>query len=1088
MIKYNEDNLVQQTTADYLENELGWENIYAYNQENYGENSLLGRKDQKQIILERYLKSKLKEFNSGLPEEAYKSAIRKITEINASQNLLASNQDKYKLFLDGVQVDYTEQGKNQKKYLKIFDFDQPTNNHFLIVRELWIQGLIYRRRADLVGFVNGIPLLFMEVKNVHRNIQNAYEENFQDYLDTIPLLFHYNTFVILGNGIEAKIGSCASQYQHFQEWKRLSETDPGIVDMATLLKGICNKNNFIDLLENFILFDESTGKLIKIIARNHQYLGVNLAFASFQQRQSALKSLGKEASLAEQKTLMENFNKLGVFWHTQGSGKSYSILFFTRKIHRKVGGYTFIICTDRDDLDKQIYDTYAGCQEARTDQDQCRATSGKDLQRLIKEDKKYIFTLIQKFNQPIELDQPFSDRHNIIVVSDEAHRTQYGILARNLRDAVPNAGFIGFTGTPLLKEDEITRRYFGGDISTYDFQRAVEDNATVPLYYDARGDKLQITTNNLNETIASKIEELELEDIDIEERLEKELGESYHIITNPKRLDAIAKDFVEHYSTAWENGKVMFVCIDKITCVKMYDLIIKYWQLKIKELKKELKKLKDEQETIYQERKIKWMEETLTGVIISEEQGEVAKFKKHNLDIQPHRKLIKEGFNVSNGKALKVDSAFKDPDHPFRIAIVCAMWLTGFDVPCLSTLYLDKPLKAHTLMQAIARANRIYEGKNNGLIVDYCGILENLRQALQDFAQKADQGRNTAINLDPTRPAEELLGELAEAIESINQFLETGNVSLHSIMEHQETKFTTNQAIAQAQEVINQNDESRKRFEILCRNVFKKYRACLNQSNVNQYRESHNVIKLLYKSLQKDYVKTDITELLQELLPIVTESIQITDQERTTTQLYDISKIDFERLKQEFTKSNQKNTTVQTLKFSVENRLKQLLSQNPQRTNLQNRYEKIIAKYNQSKDYLIIQQTFEALLDFVQNLDQESQRAIREELDEESLAIYDLIIKDSLSPDEIKRIKKTAVALLEKLKSEILKIDQWQEKEFVRDNVKKCIYDFLYDQQEDTGLPDNYTEEEIEEKTEALFGHIFRVYPYLPSPYYSNVA
>jgi type I restriction enzyme, R subunit len=353
---------------------------------------------------------------------------------------------------------------------------------------------------------------------------------------------------MFGNGEEAKIGSITSRWEHFHEWKRLAEEDQGVVDMETMLKGVCDKRNFLDLVENFILFDESSGDPKKILARNHQFLGVNRAIISVEQRR-------------------EHDGKLGVFWHTQGAGKSYSMAMFTRKVHRKLGGnFTFLVLTDRDDLDTQIYKTFAGCGIVDHDRDPCRASSGEHLSRLLAEHKAYIFSLIQKFNQNVDPLEGYTQRDDIIVITDEAHRTQYGMLALNMRNALPNANYIGFTGTPLFKDDEITRRVFGGYISTYDFQRAVEDHATVPLYYDARGDKLGVAIGDLNQRIAQKLEELETEvtaSIDVEQRLEKELKRDYHIITADKRLDQVARDFVHHYSTAWETGKAMLVCIDK---------------------------------------------------------------------------------------------------------------------------------------------------------------------------------------------------------------------------------------------------------------------------------------------------------------------------------------------------------------------------------------------------------------------------------------------------------------------------------------------------------------------------------------------
>jgi len=1067
MSSFNEDTLVQQTTANYLHNELNWDSVYAYNTETFGPDGTLGRLSDREVVLTRYLRQKLEEFNPGLPAEAFNEAVRQIVEYSAAQTMLATNREKYTLLKDGVQVTYRNvKGELKKERLQVFNYKEPEQNHFLCVRELWVRGELYRRRADIVGFVNGIPLLFMELKNVSKDIRAAYEKNLADYKDTVPHLFHHNAFIVLANGVDAKIGSVSSRFEHFHEWKRLEEDDAGAVNMETLLKGICDKRNFIDLFENFIVFDDSPGKAVKILARNHQYLGANRAIKAVEERQ-------------------ERQGKLGVFWHTQGSGKSYSMVFFTRKVHRRLGGnFTFVICTDREDLDTQIYKTFAGCGLADNDRDPCRASSGGHLEKLLSEHKAYIFTLIQKFNKDVGQDNCYSLRDDVIVISDEAHRTQYGRLALNMRNALPNASYIGFTGTPLFKDDEITRRVFGGYISTYDFLRAVEDKATVPLYYDARGEKLGVATEKLNQRIAEKLEELETLDVDVQQRLEKELKREYHIITAEKRLKQIARDFVKHYSTAWETGKAMLVCIDKITCVRMYELIKVYWKVRIKELDADLPNSADEQDEVYRLRQLAWMKETQMAVIVSEEQGEVDKFRRWGLDIKPHRKLIKTGFEIGDGGRIDVESAFKKEEHPFRIAIVCAMWLTGFDVPSLSTLYIDKPLKAHTLMQAIARANRVNEGKNNGMIVDYCGILKNLRKALATFAGQGDTGHGAGGETDPAKPDEELLAALAEAIEFIRSFLRERSASLEDIIE--KTGFGRNAAILAAKEAANENDETRKRFEIMCREVFKKFKACLNIKGVNDYRKDYDAINIIYRSLQQDRELADISDIIQQLHLVVDQAIS-TKAEWGAEEYgpYNIAGIDFDRLRKEFERSPAKRTTVQNLKDVIEKKLLRMLAQNPLRTDFQKHYERIVEEYNREKDRATIEKTFEELMRFVQDLDEEENRSMREGLDEESLAIYDLLKKPDLTPKDIKRIKQVAGELLKTLKEEKLKIDHWREKEATRDAVRTMIYNFLYS--DETGLPvESFTEDDVNEKTEEVFHHIFRAYPTVPSPFYAN--
>lgn len=1075
--RYSEDTLVQQTTADYLEKELGWRSIYAYNNEDFGSESLLGRASDYDVVLTRILRKKLIDLNPGLPNEAYEDAIRKITAIDVSQSITSLNREKHTDLRDGVRVSFHDENNELvKERLRVFDFDEPENNDFLCVRELWIRGDLYRRRADIVGFVNGIPLLFLECKNIYKNLRTAFEQNFSDYMHPevgVPQLFHHNAIVMFGNGEKAKIGSITSRWEHFHEWKRLEEEEKGAVEMATLLKGVCGKKNFLDIFENFILFDESSGVPVKIVARNHQFLGVNRAIESVKDRE-------------------KRDRKLGVFWHTQGAGKSYSMVFFTRKVHRKLGGnFTFLVLTDRDDLDTQIYKTFAGSGVVDHDKDPCRASSGNDLQKLLAQHKSYIFSLIQKFNKDVDPNAGYTLRDDVIVITDEAHRTQYGTLALNLRNALPNASFIGFTGTPLFSDDEITRRVFGKYVSTYDFQRAVDDNATVPLYYDARGEKLGLAIGDINERIAAKLEEYEAEDIDVEQRLERELARDYHVITSDKRLKQVAKDFVEHYSNAWESGKVMFVCIDKVTCLRMHALILKYWDEKITKLESDSRRSSDEQEGIYLKRRIEWMRETKAAVVVSEEQGEVEKFRKWDVDIVPHRRLIKEGIELPesmrnkpqfrNMQRMELDEAFKAEEHPFRIAIVCAMWLTGFDVPHLSTLYLDKPLKAHTLMQAIARANRVHKGKNNGLIVDYCGVLKHLRKALATFAGTASDG--DGHDVDPTRPDEELLEDLAEAILLVRGFIEEGGASLESVIKL--AGFDKNAAIIACKETANENDETRKRFEVMCREVFKKFKACINITEVNRYRGERDAINIVYKSLQNDRDKADITGIMRELHAIVDDAITTDPTISEDTRIYDISMINFELLKKEFEKSPQKNTTVQNLRNAVESRLQKLLARNPMRTNFQDRFEKIVAEYNAEKDRVTIEATFEQLLRITGDLNEEESRAVREGLNEESLAMFDLLSKPEMTPSEIKRLKAVAANLLDLIKLEIARLDKWKEKEATRDAVYIRIKDYLWD--EKTGLPPSlYETPEVEAVADEIYRHVYRVYPRVPSPVYDG--
>ena len=1073
---YTEDTLVQQTTADCLEG-LGWESVYAHNREDFGPGGLLGRASDREVVLTRPLRAALAALNPDLPEEAYDEAVRRLAGTVVSQPLVAANRERYGLIRDGVPVAFRGgDGRRTRRRLRVIDFDEPENNRFLCVREPWVRGDLYRRRPDVVGFVNGLPLLFIECKNIHRDLKTAFENNYADYRDTVPHLFHHNAVVMFGNGEKAKVGSITSHWGHFHEWKRLAEEEPGAVDMETALKGVCGRRNFTDLVENFILFDDSTGETRKILARNHQFLGVNRAVEAVRGRK-------------------DREGKLGVFWHTQGAGKSYSMVMFTRKVRRRLGGhFTFLVLTDRDDLDTQIYKTFAGCGVVDHDRDPCRAASGEHLSRLLGEHKSHVFSLIQKFNQDVDPAAGWTRRDDVIVVSDEAHRTQYGRLALNLRNALPKASYIGFTGTPLFTGDELTRQVFGDYVSTYDFQRAVEDGATVPLYYAARGEELGVEIDDLNERLAETLETLEVDGVDVEQRLEKELRRDYHVVTAGRRLEQVARDFVRHYSAAWESGKAMLVCIDKVTCVRMHGLIERCWRERIDELEAEHARAPGEQEAVHLRRRIDWMRETRAAVVVSEEQGEVEKFRRWDLDVVPHRRLVKEGMDLPealrarprfrNLRRMAIDHAFKEPEHPFRIAVVCAMWLTGFDVPSLATLYLDKPLKAHTLMQAIARANRVAEGKNNGLIVDYCGILRHLRRALATFAGTRAGGGER--ELEPARPDRALLAELAAAIALARRFLDDGGAPLDDVIGKR--GFARNAAIVACKEAANENDETRKRFEVLCREVFRKFKACVNVRGVNAHRTGRDAVDVVYRSLQRDREQADVSDVIRRLREVVDAAIAVragrAGDERPT---YDVSAIDFDRLKREFERSRSRRTAVQTLRQAVERRLRRLLARNPLRTDFQQHYERIVAEYNREKDRVTIERTFEELLDFVRALEEEESRALREGLDEESLAIFDLLKKPDLGGADVARIKTVAKELLRTLKAEKLRVDQWREKEATRSAVQVAIHDFLYS--DETGLPAGaYSDEDVTARSEAVFTHVFRAYPTVPSPFYDDAA
>lgn len=601
---YSENILVQESAGNLLRDELQWDVKFAYNTEVLGDDGTFGRKSYKEILLVRYFRAALKKLNPWITKAQILEAQSVLERRLSTASLLQVNEEKYFLIRDGIPVTVKRpDGKTETKKAAVIDFLHPENNYFLAVKELKIHGDLYRRRTDIVGFVNGLPLLFVELKKNTVDVQNAYDDNYTDYQDMIPHLFYYNAFLMLSNGTEAKVGTLGSKYEFFHEWKRLDEKEQGSVALETMLRGICKKENFLDLLENFILYDHSGGNTVKILARNHQYLGVNEAVKAYEARKL-------------------NDGKLGVFWHTQGSGKSYSMVFLAQKIRRKFAGSpTIVVLTDRDELNKQISDTFENCGLlGKTKASQFIATSGGDLISKLKGNPSFIFTLIQKFNKPDEA--AIYPDHDIIIMSDEAHRSQYGIFADNMMKLLPTAARIGFTGTSLLSSDNITARTFGGYISVYDFKRAVEDGATVPLYYENRGEKiLDLHNPEITDRILDAIENADI-DVDQQDKLEAEFAKEIHLMTAEPRLKSIAKDFVVHYSDLWTSGKAMFVCLNKVTCVRMYNFVQAYWKEEIEALKAKIKTA-TQQEAQELERKLKWMQETEMAVVISQDQNEI---------------------------------------------------------------------------------------------------------------------------------------------------------------------------------------------------------------------------------------------------------------------------------------------------------------------------------------------------------------------------------------------------------------------------------------------------------------------------------
>lgn len=1037
--EYSENQLVQESAIQLLAR-LGWETADG-REETFGPEGTFGRMSEGETLLPKYFRAALRRLNPWLTEEQVQKAEETLKSYLSTASLLAVNEEKYHLIREGIAVTVTRpDGRTEERRAAVLDFQHPGANHFLAVKEFWMRGPLYRRRADIMGFVNGVPLLFAELKRYDVDVSNAYTDNYTDYLDTVPQFFHTNAFVMLSNGEESRVGTVGSRYEFFHEWKRLAEGMAGSVALETMLRGMCVPEHFLDLFENFIFFDHSGGHTAKILARNHQYLGVNAAVEAYRERRLRQ-------------------GKLGVFWHTQGSGKSYSMAFLSQKIRRKFSGSpTIVVLTDREELNDQISQTFEMCGLlGPAKAAQFMASSGADLIAKLRGNPGFIFTLIQKFNDPEA--EPIYPDHDVLILSDEAHRSQYGKFAENMLRLLPTASRLGFTGTPLLGSDQLTARTFGGYISVYDFKTAIDDGATVPLYYENRSDRLgQWERPDITEKILDAIEAADL-DVSQEEKLEREFAKEIHILTAEPRLRAVARDFVRHYSDLWTSGKAMFVCLDKVTCVRMYNYVREYWAEAVVEEKRRLAQMTSDQEAQELTRKIRWMEETDMAVVVSQEQNEVQRFRKWGLDITLHRKRMVEE---------DLAKAFKDRKNPFRVVFVCAMWLTGFDVKCLSCLYLDKPLKAHTLMQAIARANRVDEGKINGLIVDYIGIVRQLQQALASYASGGADGGET-----PALDKGALIARIREVLQKAEDFLADRGFALRELMEEKDG-FRKHSLLLEGANAVCATLEEKKTYQMYASELARLAKFADREDLSTAERRRKDAVLAIDGALRAKRKHADNTDLMVEIHRLIDDQIYVaeTAPEEKAAKTFDIGGIDFSKLQKAFRRTPHKNLLMRDLEEIVRRQLDAMVLANPGRINYYERYQDIIDAYNREQDRASIEKTFRDLMELAEKMSEEQRRYVREGFqNEEELALYDMLFRADLSPKDMTKLKETAADLTAKIKTRIAGLDHWTDKAETRALIANLIRDDLYE-----NLPEAYTYEQCDACRSRVYEYVYTRY------------
>lgn len=1082
MANFISEDQIEKAIIEVFVNNLGYRHI------NCIEVDHTGRENENEVVVKSVLRKKLESLNKELPSTAIDEAMDQLCQTRLDRTEISANREVYNIIRNGAEVTINNKdGKQEKVFVKVIDFDDDSKNDYLVASQLWLKGQVIRRRPDLIVFVNGLPLIFIELKNSNVAIRNAYEDNLINYRNDIPLLFHYNAICILSNGLETKLGSFNAGYEHFFNWLRpeAENQTPDLkrikqygVSLDYAVLGLCHKKRLLDYIENFILYFNDA---VKITAKNHQFLGVNNAADSF----------SKRLQHDKQGTDTNNKGKLGVFWHTQGSGKSYSMIFFTQKIFRKfTGNFTFLIVTDRDDLDGQIYKNFLGAGAFKKDA-KCRPSNSEELREMLGTNTRYIFTLIQKFRYQKGKAYPvLSKRNDIIVIVDEAHRTQYKELAENMRIGLPNAQYIAFTGTPLLGSKELTNDWFGGTVSEYNFKQSVDDGSTNPLFYHKRVPEVLLQNDDIDQDLAEIVSDENLTE-DQQARLEREFAQEMSVLKADDRLETIAKDIVYHFPRRGYLGKGMVITIDKFTAVRMYDKVKRLWEEEKRNLQKQINESKGASEKEELKRTLDWMRKVDMAVVVSEEAGEDEKFSKQGLDIKTHRKRIQ----AVDENGLDLEDKFKNPRDPLQLVFVCSMWLTGFDAPTVSTLYLDKPMKDHTLMQTIARANRVTDflingkEKKNGLIVDYYNVFRNLKKAFASYGGGSIKEGEKSSENSPVQEKDQLYVLLNDSINECKGFCKSLDIDLQRIAESNQVFSKLNLFDEYADKLVS-NDDYKKQFVVYDNTIDALYEACRPEilSRRNEFplvaiiHYLRDVIDGRVDRGNLDNAKRRIGQLLDESIVAQDEAKNQVDSSSSVAiaadkneyfikawKQIDLSKLDVEKLKEEYKTAAYKNIEIADLRAFIAGKLQQMMERNVTRNSFAQKLQEIIDRYNSggalTEDY------FDALVNFVEALREEELRATKEGLTEEELELFDLLRKENLTKDEEQKVKLAAKNLLKRLKEEkpTVLVHDWHKDTQTRNQVKNVIEQIL-----DAYLPDPaYNRTLFASKSNKIYEHFF---------------
>lgn len=986
------ESVVEEAALSWLE-ELGYSILYGPEiapGELYAERESYG-----EAILVRRLRDAATLLNPYIPDSAIEDAVKRVT-LTYHPSLELNNREFHRMLTDGVPVEYQEDGRVVHDNVGLVDFEHPENNDFLAVNQFTVVEGQHTRRPDIVIFVNGIPIGVIELKNPldpNADIWTAFRQ-LQTYKAEIPSLFHYNELLVISDGFEARVGTITADKEWFQIWRTIEGEDVAPLtspQLEVLIKGLFEKERLLKFLRYFIVFEEEPrGGLAKKIAGYHQFHAVNVAV------ESTLKA-----------SCPEGDKRCGVVWHTQGSGKSLTMVFYAGRIilHPEMENPTIVVITDRNDLDDQLYGTFCRCRELLR-QDPVRAESREHLRELLRVSSGgVVFTTIQKFMPDVKGDSypMLSERRNIVVIADEAHRSQYDFIdgfARHMRDALPNASFIGFTGTPLELEDRNTRAVFGDYISIYDIRRAVEDKATVPIYYESRLAKLELDPEERPHLDEEFEEVTEGEEVERKEKLKAKWAALEAIVGAEKRINLIAQDIVDHFEKRLEvmDGKAMVVCMSRRICVDLYNALVR--------LRPEWHSDDDHQGFL--------------KVVMTGSASDPPEWQQHIRNKQRREELA---------------NRFRDAEDSFKMVIVRDMWLTGFDVPSLHTMYIDKPMRGHGLMQAIARVNRVFRDKPGGLVVDYLGIADQLREAMRQYTESGGTG-DTAI-------------DQAEAVAVLKEKYEVCLGLFHGFdwsSWHTATpaeKLGKNGLIARAEEFILAQENGKERLLKAVTELSKAFALAVPHEEALRIRDDVGFFQAVRAALARTTADRKMTE--EEMEHAIR---QILDKAIAPEGMIDIfaaaglPRPDISILSDEFLEEvrnlPQRNLAVELLRKLLNDEIKTRMRKNlVQSRSFAELLEKSIRAYHNRA--ISTMEVIEELIQLAKQMKEATRRGEDLGLTEEELAFYDALeTNDSavaLLGDEV--LKKIAQELVEAIRKNIT-ID-WTVRENVRAKMRAMI-------------------------------------------------